>query len=99
MNRQELDKVLKKLERELYNERLIKTPRGKPLIQKERCVAYWTMQSILVTHDLEYCHWRELRKGDYFKVKDSILGEISRIKFTIQRVRQYKSSVGWVSKF
>ena len=85
-------KALNLLEGELMRERIAKTEKGKPLVAKEKCVAYWTMQSIKVTHDIDYADWREIRKGDYFQEKDMLNGQISKIKFTIRRVLEYKST-------
>lgn len=88
-------KALRDLEGQLMRARYAKAKEGEPLPPKERFVQYWTMQSIKVTHDLEYVHWRELRKGDYFEEKDMIQGEIAKIKFTIKRVLEYKRQKGW----
>lgn len=92
---EETIKKLGVLKKELFRERLAKSEDRKRLIHEMRCVAYWTMQSVLLTHDLEYKDWREIRKGDYFEKKDKIVGEIARMKFTMDRVAQYKERVGW----
>ena len=42
------------------------------------------------SHDLGIDDWREIRSGNYYDVRDSLL-DVSRDKFILKRILEYKS--------
>tara|TARA_R100000541_G_scaffold15833_2_gene25255 strand:+ start:402 stop:716 length:315 start_codon:yes stop_codon:yes gene_type:complete len=57
-------------------------------IFKENCKSYWEKKLFIETLNLTIDDWKEIRVGDYFKIKDSLSG-IDQNKFILSRVMNY----------
>jgi len=82
----ELQKEKKKLDNKLITEKEFIV--FKQEIVKENCKSYWEKKLFIETLNLTIDDWKEIRVGDYFKIKDSLSG-IDQNKFILSRVMKY----------
>ena len=82
----ELQKEKKKLDNKLITEKEFVV--FKQEIVKENCKSYWEKKLFIETLNLTIDDWKEIRVGDYFKIKDSLSG-IDQNKFILSRVMKY----------
>ena len=62
---------------------------------KENCNSYWEKLLFIETLNFDLDDWEKVRTGDYFNIKDSLLGIdyqntlLIKNKFTYKRVMEY----------
>jgi len=81
-----VDELIIKFDRQINQER-------KSLnLNKEECPSYWHKLVFLKTLNLDLDDWRNIRKNDYYIVRDSLKG-IEKTKFILYRVSDYLRSL------
>lgn len=51
---------------------------------------YWSKMHMLESKDLSYQDWKEIRTGDYWEIKDTLLKKMEKKRFTVMRIRQWR---------
>ena len=75
--------IIKKFDKDIWWQK-------KSYLRENSCPSYWRKMIFIESHDLGIDDWREIRSGNYYDVRDSLL-DVSRDEFILKRILEYKS--------